>query len=170
MSLTLQGLDPDDRLRILKNGASLVMERTFPTNQRWRDNGGFHLHRHQDETFRVLEGILSVRIREELRTFVAGENFEIPKMSPHAICNQGSRPARIRWEVRPPMRTAEYLGAVYALRRRGRSRGWIERAAVDWAYREIVTPLSPLSWAQPVLLAALATAAYILGYRVSPPA
>jgi quercetin dioxygenase-like cupin family protein len=161
---TFQGIDPADRLVILENGANLVMERTFPAGQAWRDNGGAHLHQHQDEILVVLAGILSVRMGEEVRTFVAGEHFEIQRGSPHAICNRGSRPARIRWEVRPALNTADFLGDVYHLDPRPGKGGLFKRAALYWTYRDVYTPAWPPLWVQSVLFPALASIGRLLGH------
>ena len=48
---------------------------------------------------------------EECR-YATGEAFEIPAGTPHQMT--ADEPARMRWEVRPAMRTAEFFERLYA--------------------------------------------------------
>ena len=67
-----------------------------------------HLHPRQDEHFEVLEGSIALRVGHEHRTVPAGESFDIPRGTVHTMGPAGG-PARIRWEVRPALRTEEFL-------------------------------------------------------------
>jgi mannose-6-phosphate isomerase-like protein (cupin superfamily) len=71
-----------------------------------------HLHPHQEEHFEVLEGSLRAIINGEERRYVAGEQFEVPALAPHQMAGDG--PARVRWEVRPALRTAEFFERAYS--------------------------------------------------------
>jgi quercetin dioxygenase-like cupin family protein len=70
-----------------------------------------HLHPSQDERFDVLEGAVRTIIDGVERRYEAGETFEVPAGTPHQMTGDG--PARVRWEVRPAMRTAEFFEALY---------------------------------------------------------
>src|SRR3954453_3950622 len=66
-----------------------------------------HLHPSQVERFEVLEGSMHAIVGGEERIYEVGESFEVPAGTPHQMAAQG--PTRMRWEVRPPMRPAEFF-------------------------------------------------------------
>ncbi|MFL6017139.1 MAG: cupin domain-containing protein [Gaiellaceae bacterium] len=70
-----------------------------------------HLHPSQDEHFEVLDGTIHAVIDGEERFYEAGETFEIPAGTPHQMAAKG--PTRTRWEVRPALRTAEFMERMY---------------------------------------------------------
>jgi len=71
-----------------------------------------HLHPHQDEHFAVLEGAVTAVIEGEQRRYVAGDAFDVPARTAHQMAGDGI--ARVRWEVRPSMRTAEFFERAYS--------------------------------------------------------
>ena len=71
-----------------------------------------HLHPSQTERFEVLEGAMRTLIAGEERVYRRGEPFEIPPGTPHQMAAEG--PTRMRWDVRPALRTAEFFEALYA--------------------------------------------------------
>lgn len=70
----------------------------------WRDPGGppgpprfiapLHLHRHDDEAWYVLEGVLRVRVGESEVEARAGSAVFVPRGTPHTYWNPGQEPAR----------------------------------------------------------------------------
>lgn len=66
-----------------------------------------HFHPSQVERFVVLEGRIRTIIDDEERGYEAGESFEVPAGTVHQMAADG--PARMRWEVRPALRTAEFF-------------------------------------------------------------
>ena len=94
--------------------------------------GGFppmHLHPSQDEHFEVLEGavktvvggeerrytageVASTRSFADHHRYTAGEAFDVPAQTPHQMAGDG--PARVHWEVRPALRTAEFFERAYS--------------------------------------------------------
>jgi quercetin dioxygenase-like cupin family protein len=71
-----------------------------------------HYHPHQDEHFDVLEGAVQAVVDGEQRRYVAGDAFDIPADTPHQMAGDG--PARLHWEVRPALRTAEFFERAYS--------------------------------------------------------
>jgi hypothetical protein len=67
-----------------------------------------HYHPSQDEHFEVLEGSIALKVGHERRTVPAGESFNIPRGTVHTMGPAGG-PARVRWEVRPALRTEQFL-------------------------------------------------------------
>jgi hypothetical protein len=100
-------------LRFVRTGAEtdgelLEMEATYS------GDGGMppmHLHPSQAESFEVLEGSMRAIVDGEERVYEQGESFEVPAGTPHQMGAQG--PTRMRWEVRPAMRTAEFFERLY---------------------------------------------------------
>ena len=70
-----------------------------------------HFHPSQDERFEVLEGAVTVVVNGEPRRHEAGEAFEFPAGTVHQMGGDGQ--ARVKWEVRPALRTAEFFEALY---------------------------------------------------------
>lgn len=71
-----------------------------------------HHHPQQDEHFEVLEGRVRTVIDGEMRIYRKGESFDVPAGTTHQMGGDG--PARIRWEVRPSLRTAEFFRIAYS--------------------------------------------------------
>jgi quercetin dioxygenase-like cupin family protein len=70
-----------------------------------------HLHPRQSERFEVLEGTIRAIVDGVERRYETGESFEVPPGTPHQMAAE--RPARMRWEVRPALRTAEFFERLY---------------------------------------------------------
>jgi hypothetical protein len=70
-----------------------------------------HFHPSQDEHFEVLTGRIHAVIDGDERWFDAGETFDIPAATPHQMAAEG--PTRLRWEVRPALRMAEFFERFY---------------------------------------------------------
>jgi quercetin dioxygenase-like cupin family protein len=70
-----------------------------------------HLHPSQDEHFEVLEGSMRTIIDGEERTYGVGEPFDVPAGTPHQM--GALEPTRMKWEVRPALRTAEFFEGLY---------------------------------------------------------
>jgi Cupin domain len=70
-----------------------------------------HLHPKQTEHFEVLEGSMRTIIDGEERVYETGESFEVPTGTPHQMAAEG--PTRMKWEVRPALRTAEFFERLY---------------------------------------------------------
>ena len=101
------------RLKLVKTGAEtdgelLEMEASYA-------GGGLppeHFHPSQVENFEVLEGAVKAVIDGAEHRYAAGESFEIPAGTLHQMAGDG--PARVRWEIRPALRTAEFFERLYA--------------------------------------------------------
>jgi hypothetical protein len=98
MRLRFDRVDPD----ALEMEASYTGEAGMPP---------VHLHPGQEERFKVLEGSMRTNICNEETVYGAGEAFEVPAGTPHQMAAQG--PTRMRWEVRPALRTAEFFERLY---------------------------------------------------------
>ena len=101
------------RLRLLRTAAEsggqvLEMEATYGGTS-WLPPE--HLHPSQDERFEVLEGAVRAIVGGTDRRYGPGETFEVPAGTPHQMAAEG--PARVRWEVRPALRTAEFFERLY---------------------------------------------------------
>jgi hypothetical protein len=70
-----------------------------------------HLHPSQAERFEVLEGRFRTIVGGEEREYGAGEAFDVPAGTPHQMA--ALEPGRVRWQVRPALRTAEFFERLY---------------------------------------------------------
>jgi quercetin dioxygenase-like cupin family protein len=71
-----------------------------------------HLHPRQAERFEVLEGAVLAVIDGADRRYETGETFDVPAGTRHQMTGDG--PARVRWQVRPALRTAEFFERLYS--------------------------------------------------------
>jgi Cupin domain len=70
-----------------------------------------HYHPNQDEHFEVLSGRIHAVIGGEEVWYDEGQTFDVPAGTPHQMAAEG--PTRLRWEVRPALRTAEFFERFY---------------------------------------------------------
>jgi quercetin dioxygenase-like cupin family protein len=70
-----------------------------------------HLHPQQAERFEILEGSMRAIVGGEERVYSVGESFDVPAGTPHQM--GADQPTRMRWEVRPALRTAEFFERLY---------------------------------------------------------
>jgi quercetin dioxygenase-like cupin family protein len=101
------------RLHLIHTGAEtdgelLEMEATWGGSGELPPN---HFHPRQDERFEVLEGTVRTIIDRTERSYSEGETFEVPAGTPHQMAGDGS--ARVNWQVRPALRTAEFFERLY---------------------------------------------------------
>ena len=101
------------RLRLVRTaaetgGESLEMEASYGGSGSLPPE---HLHPRQDERFEVLEGTIRAIVGGSERRYGSGETFEVPAGAPHQMTGEG--PSRVRWEVRPALRTAEFFEGLY---------------------------------------------------------
>jgi mannose-6-phosphate isomerase-like protein (cupin superfamily) len=98
MRLRFDRVDPD----VLEMEATYSGEAGMPP---------LHLHPKQTERFEILEGSMRTNIGNEERVYEVGEVFEVPAGTSHQMAAQG--PTRMRWEVRPALRTPEFFERLY---------------------------------------------------------
>jgi hypothetical protein len=101
------------KLRFIRTGAEtegelLEMEATYPGDGSMPP---MHLHPKQGERFEILEGSMRTIVDGEERVYGQGESFEVPAETPHQMGT--NEPTRMRWEVRPALRTAEFFERLY---------------------------------------------------------
>ena len=70
-----------------------------------------HFHPSQDEHFEVLEGTVRAVVDGDERRYAAGDTFQVPAGTVHQMT--ADPPARLKWEVRPALRTAEFFETLY---------------------------------------------------------
>jgi hypothetical protein len=70
-----------------------------------------HLHPSQAEHFVVLAGQVSATVGGVPHVYATGEAFDVPAGTVHTMGPHGGA-ARIRWEVRPALRTWEFLSGM----------------------------------------------------------
>ena len=116
MAHTGQEIEGPDgfHLRLLRTGAEtdgelLEMEASYGAGGQLPPE---HLHPRQTERFEVLEGAVRTVIDGTERVHETGATFEVAAGTPHQMTGEG--PARMRWEVRPALRTAEFFERLYA--------------------------------------------------------
>jgi len=131
-----------------------------------------HFHPIQEEHFKVLSGTLGVQVGDEQRSLGEGEEALVPPGTPHGWYNKaGQEEVRVLVELRPALNTEIFFETLYGLARDGRT----DENGVPNLLQQSVTLTGInkgeiyLAWppiaVQKVLLAALAPAGRVLGYK-----
>jgi mannose-6-phosphate isomerase-like protein (cupin superfamily) len=106
-----------ERLRFVRTAAE-TKGQLLQTEQ-WLMPGGsggvLHVHPEQEERFIVIAGALRVRIGRATQEFGPGETAVVPPGTPHVFENASSETTHFRGEVRPALRTEEFLERLAAL-------------------------------------------------------
>jgi hypothetical protein len=104
----LQG--PGVRLRIARlEPEVLELEAAYDGSGRMPPE---HFHPRQAERFTVLEGSMRAIIDGSEVVYAKGASFDVPVATTHQMAAE--EPARVRWEVRPALRTAEFFERIYS--------------------------------------------------------
>jgi mannose-6-phosphate isomerase-like protein (cupin superfamily) len=74
-----------------------------------------HVHPNQEESLEVLDGRLGVTHDGEERVLEAGERAVVPAGEPHKFENAGDSELHLLGEVRPALRTEEFMRVTYGL-------------------------------------------------------
>ena len=137
-----------------------------------RGGNPLHVHPIQEEHFKVLSGTLGVQVGDEQRSLGEGEEALVPPGTPHRWYNEaGQEEALVLGEVRPALNMEIFFETLYGLARDGRT----DENGVPNLLQQSVTLTGInkgeiyLAWppiaVQKVLLAALAPAGRVLGYK-----
>src|SRR3954453_5716026 len=121
-----------------------------------------HTHPKQDGHFTVVEGAVRTVIAGAERVYEAGETFDVPAGTPHQMAATG--PAKVRWEVRPALRTEDFFSKIYDARQAGGVRSLLRTGAVLAEFRDEFRPVKPVEPLQAILVHGLAP----LGRRIEP--
>ena len=79
------------------NGAFAVLEVTEMPGYKTT----WHRHNHTEETFYVLEGVLTVKINDKISEFPAGSYVLVPRGTPHGQGNFSKKPVKFILTVTP---------------------------------------------------------------------
>ena len=152
-----------ERFTFLETAADTVGERLLFELEVQPDGRvpGGHVHPKQQERFDVLGGVL--KFRKGLRSVVAGpgDTVIVPPNTYHRFVNVGSKPAKVRVEVRPALRMEQVFETVVALAYESRTRAsgmpkpldlavfmhkFQDEVAAPIAPRLILALVAPLAW------------------------
>jgi quercetin dioxygenase-like cupin family protein len=160
--LTLRGNGPRELLFLATAaetaGRCLTMEATYPAQTTYPPE---HFHPEQEERFLVLDGALTVRLDGVSRRYGVGESFVVPRGVAHTMHNAEPGETRVRWEIRPALRSADFFAALAAERPEAGKFARLTRLAaiMDSHRREMVLSKPPTAVQRPLfrLLARIGT-------------
>lgn len=108
-----------ERLRFVRTAAD-THGQLLETEQ-WLKPGGsggkLHVHPEQEERFAVITGALRLKIGHKTQEFGPGETAVVPPGKPHVFENASPETTHFRGEVRPALRTEEFLERLASLAR-----------------------------------------------------
>jgi quercetin dioxygenase-like cupin family protein len=74
-----------------------------------------HVHRQEDEFFRVLEGEFEFQLDQQIHKVTSGAMVSFPKNIQHAFRNAGTKPGRTFWTVMPGANFEKFFEEVGSL-------------------------------------------------------
>ena len=133
-----------------------------------------HVHPHQEERHEVISGRVGVRVAGQDYDLGPGESVVVAPGTPHRVFNVGVDEARLRFQVRPALRTEVILETFHGLARDGKvsRRGHpnpLQFAVLAREYDAEVRVTGPPLVVQRALLGPLAMIGRLLGYRARYP-
>ena len=141
------------------NGELVAIDLELPRGG--RVPGGLHIHPLQEERFKVVSGVMRIRMRRERITAGPGEVVVVPAGMPHDFANAGDETALVRVEIRPALKMEQLFETAVALAEQGRTMlGGIPRpldlAFFTREFEQEVQAAFPPRWLQRLALAPLA--------------
>lgn len=121
------------------DGELLEMETTYKTGA---GRPPMHKHPAQAEHFEVLEGQLHVKVGRKEQILTPGETLDVPAGTAHSMHGD----ATVRWEVRPALRTEQFLEAVCDPHAPASA-----RIAAAWTHREEFRLTGPAAFMLPLV-------------------
>lgn len=73
-----------------------------------------HVHPEMEERYEIIEGTAAFRIAGVETTATRGDHVVVPPGTPHLAWNPTDFPVRLRIEMRPPLRWAEFTERLFA--------------------------------------------------------
>ncbi len=161
-----------ERLTFLKtgletNGELLEMEAVYNPNS---VRPPLHYHPKQEEQFEVLAGAFRVRIGDTEQTYQVGDIFTVPRGTPHWMYNLSETEGRLRWQIRPALKSQDFFATMWGLAADGETGPdglpnlW-QLAVILRAYRNEFRASKPPYFIQWLLFGLLAPIARRKGYR-----
>jgi quercetin dioxygenase-like cupin family protein len=77
--------------------------------------GPAHIHRRQEERFRLHEGRLAYRVGDHRGVLLPGETLVVPPGTTHEFRNASAAVARFTAEFRPALRVGDFFAALFDL-------------------------------------------------------
>lgn len=129
-----------------------------------------HYHPCQEERFQVLQGRFRARIGSLERVYETGETFIVPINTRHWMHNVSAMEGCLLWQVRPALRTQDFLETLWGLQADGKTNAggvpnMLQLAVILHEYADECRSASPPYAVQCVLFGILAPVGRLLGYR-----
>jgi quercetin dioxygenase-like cupin family protein len=149
------------------DGELLEMEATYNPNS---PRPPLHYHPYQEEQFEVLSGTFRVRINQTENVYETGDSFTVPANTPHWMHNVSEEEGRLRWQIRPAMKSQDFFATMWGLAAEGKTNedgvpNFLQLAVILREYRHEFRASRPPYALQRVLFALLAPIGRLLGYK-----
>ncbi|MHB1132802.1 MAG: cupin domain-containing protein [Chloroflexota bacterium] len=150
------------------NGELLQLDAVFRPGG---SEGPESVHPRQEERFQVLSGTFSTRVGGKLSCLGAGEELTVPRGAAHTRWNEGDEEAHVILEMRPALKTEEWLETFYGLARDGKTNrktgmpALLQTAVILNQYPDEIRLAQPPYWLQWIIFGVLALVGRRLGYR-----
>lgn len=128
-----------------------------------------HYHPSQHEHFEVLSGSLTVNIAGEQRVYNAGETFEVPPGTVHAMWNASDDETHVTWQIRPALKSQQFFETLWGLERDGKpiAKNLMQAAVILTTYRNEFRLTRPSPLVQTLAFGFYALLGRWMGYKAS---
>jgi len=130
-----------------------------------------HVHRTISERHDIREGRLGITLEGAERVIEAPGSIEIPRGTPHTFRVDGDEPVRTVVDYRPPGRYEDFIDALYALARAGKTddkgapKNILQTAVIARPHLDEFALAKPPYAVQRILFAVLAPIGRLFGFR-----
>ncbi len=108
-----------DRIEILESSKDKLVFRTFLESKGGQNQP--HYHSKLNETFKIIEGELHVRIGKTEKVLTAGDHYTIQHRTGHMFLNTSNSPVIFDVEILNPQRMIQALQIMYGLANDGKT-------------------------------------------------
>jgi mannose-6-phosphate isomerase-like protein (cupin superfamily) len=132
------------------------------------------VHPVQDKRFEVESGSMHLIIGNEEQLLNAGENYLVPRSTPHIWWNSGGEELVMRMEFKPALQMEDFFTSLFALARAGKTNqqgvpNLLQSAVMSRKYRYEVFLAKPSVATQKALFNSIAWLGLLLGYHADYP-
>jgi quercetin dioxygenase-like cupin family protein len=129
-----------------------------------------HYHPFQEEDFTVLEGEITVRLKNETKILRKDDHLHIKANEVHSMWNHSSNTARVNWKVAPALDTEYFLEAAFGIGNGKKTNaegmpGILHVALLAKKFAHVFRIARPSYRVQKIIFGAISPISYMAGYR-----
>lgn len=129
-----------------------------------------HYHPFQEEIFTILEGTISVRLKNEVKILRKGDQLHIKRNEVHSMWNHSNEETKVNWRVMPALDTEYFLENGIAIANNKKTNeqglpGLLQASLLANKFSHVFRIAKPPYPVQKIIFPVLGAIALMAGYR-----